>query len=48
MEQKNYHAQNVSEKLRAKFPAITPGYSMEKLSVLMTLSWKSFSRKQAQ
>ena len=39
----------LSEKLRAKFPATTPGCSMlKKMPVSMTLSQKFFNRKQAQ
>ena len=38
----------LSEKLRPKFPATTPGCSMLKLPVSMTLSQKFFNCKQAQ
>ena len=37
----------LSEKLGAKFPAITRDYSMVKLLISMTLSLKFFNCKQA-
>ena len=38
----------LSEKLRAKFPATTPGCSMVKIARLNDAFLKSFNRKQAQ